>query len=274
MIVVTMTVAAVISTHSDRAEFARNAPVARLVALILDTIIFSFFSAVANAVYGVTQVTSGFISPSGGMFTATTTVAWPWLTLLGLLYFTIPEALFGASPGKLLMRLRVVRLDGRSLGVGAVIVRNLLKPIDFLPLLYILGGVLVLITPGRQRLGDIAAGTTVVYRHRALEPGATRTSGRFARWLLIGGVAVTVLFTIGFDYFGRPPLVLQGLFNEHQLFESDVTTYTLGSPSWGSGQVSYPITYATATRTCTGTIVLHWQPFEWQLSSSTVTCSS
>ena len=54
------------------------------------------------------------------------------------------------------------------LALRAVIVRNLLKPIDWLPILYLLGGASVLLTTNSQRLGDLAAGTTVVYRHRAL----------------------------------------------------------------------------------------------------------
>src|SRR2546430_15427819 len=121
--------------------------------------------------------------------------AWPWLTLVGLLYFTVSEAMFGASPGKSWMRLKVVRLDGRPLGLGEVIVRNLLKPIDFLPVLYLLGGLLVLITPGAQRLGDLAAGTTVVYQHRAMELGAHRQSSTTARRGLQAALFAALFFT-------------------------------------------------------------------------------
>src|SRR5260370_34305872 len=98
------------------------------------------------------------------------------MTLLGVLYFAIPEAMFGASPGKLLMGLRVIRLDGRRLGIGSVIVRNVLKPVDFPPVLYLLGGVLVPATRRSQRLGDLAAGTTVLYRPRERQPEAARAS--------------------------------------------------------------------------------------------------
>lgn len=272
MIPATMAVAAVGSVRVDRAEFAREARLARFAALVVDAVVFGFISFVVNSVYGVTEVTSGYITASGGVLSTTTAVAWPWMTLLGILYFTVPEAMFGASPGKSLMRLKVVRLDGRPLGAGSVIVRNVLKPVDFLPLLYLLGGVLVLATRGSQRLGDIAAGTTVVYRHRALEPGATRTSSRRARSVLAGALAVALLFTVGFDYFGRPPLVMQGLFNTHQLFQHDVTSYTLGTPAWGSGQVTYPIAFSTPSKTCAGTVTLKWTPYQWWLSDGVYEC--
>src|SRR5690349_2449487 len=142
----TMAVAAVESARFDRAELAREARVTRSAALVVDLVVFGFISFVVNNVYGVEQVTSGFITAGGGVISTTTAIDWPWMTLLGVLYFAVPEAIFGASPGKQLMRLKVVRLDGRPLGLGSVIVRNLLKPVDFLPVLYLLGGVLVLAT--------------------------------------------------------------------------------------------------------------------------------
>ena len=274
MISPTMAVAAIVPALSDQAGFAREARLARFRALVIDVIVFGFISFVVNSVYGVTEVTAGFITASGGMYSTTTAVAWPWLTLVGILYFTVPEAMFGATPGKYWMRLKVVRLDGTPLGVGSVIVRNLLKPMDFLPLLYLLGGVLVFVTRGSQRLGDIAAGTTVVSQHRALDPGATRRSGRTARrWLAIA-LAAAALFTIGFDYFGRPPLVIQGLFNERLGFGQDVVNYSLGHPIWGFGQVTYPMTLRTSIATCIGEITLTWSVIGWNESANNYSCIS
>src|SRR5437773_8951937 len=100
------------SATSERAAFARDARVARSAALVLDTIVFGFVTFIVNSVYGVTEITSSSFSASGTFMTTTTAVAWPWLTLLGMLYFAIPAAMFGATPGKHWMRLKVVRLDG------------------------------------------------------------------------------------------------------------------------------------------------------------------
>ena len=84
-----------------------------------------------------------------------------WLVIgiyLGIL--TVTEVFFGRSMGKMAMGLRVLRLDGVAPGAVALLVRNLLRIIDF----GMSGVTLVLIfmMPLRQRLGDIAAGTVVV----------------------------------------------------------------------------------------------------------------
>jgi uncharacterized RDD family membrane protein YckC len=68
----------------------------------------------------------------------------------------------GRTPGKQLNGLRVVRVEGHPVGFVTSAIRNLLRPIDFLPSAYLLGAVVILSTRKNQRLGDIAAGTVVV----------------------------------------------------------------------------------------------------------------
>lgn len=272
MIAPTMAVAAAGSPPSSRAAFAREARIARSAALVLDAIVFGVITGIVNGVYGVTEITSGYVAAGGGVFTTSTSVAWPWLTLLGMLYFAVPEAMFGASLGKHLMRLKVVRFDGRPLGIRDVVIRNVLKPIDFLPVLYLLGGMLVLATPGSQRLGDVAGGTTVVYRQRALEPGATRTSGKTSRRVLIAVLGAAVALSLLFDYFGRPSLVIDGMFKQHGLVNPGLISYSLGRPAWGLGTVTYPLTGRTATETCTGSVQLSWQGLGWAESAGQLLC--
>ncbi len=266
-----MAVAAATSTSAARAEYAHDARLARFGALLLDMILFGFIALVINNVYGVTQVPSRpAITIGGGSYT--TEVPWLWLTLVWFVYFVVPEAMFGATPGKHWMRLKVVRLDGRPLDLPSVVMRNVLRFIDALPVLYLLGGLFVLLTPGSQRLGDMVAGTTVVYTHRALEPGATRTSSHGARGFLVVALAVAVVFTIGFDYFGRPLLVIRGDFNQRWGFGRDILSYSLGQPTWGLGAVSYPMTLRAATQTCTGSIGLTWSFLGWNESQVSYEC--
>jgi uncharacterized RDD family membrane protein YckC len=260
-----MAVAAAEAATSTQAEFAREARIARLAALVLDTIVFGFITAIVNGVYGVTEVTSGYIAGGTSFMTTTTAVAWQWLTLLGILYFAVPEAMFGATPGKHLMRIKIVRRDGGPLTLRDVLIRNILRPVDFLPILYLLGGMLVLATSAAQRLGDLTAGTTVVYRHRE---GATRSSSPTAHRVLIALLAVAVVASLVFDYFGRPPLVIDSLAKTGQLHP--LRDYELGSPSWGFGTVTYPIRQAGSG--CAGTITLDWSLSEWHLSSMSVSC--
>lgn len=70
----------------------------------------------------------------------------------------------GRSPGKQIMGLRVVHDDGTPVGWGASLTRNLLRFVDMLPVGYCLGLVSCLSHPAFKRLGDLAAGTLVVYR--------------------------------------------------------------------------------------------------------------
>ena len=276
-----MAVTAVGGIGPERAEYARDARISRALALAADLIIFGVISVVVNSVYGVTQNGPGpgvlftLGGVSGGGHTTTTAVDWPLLTLIWLLYFTVPEALFGASPGKLWNKLRVVRLDGRPLRLRDVVIRNVVRLIDGLPFLYLIGGASVLATRGSQRLGDLVAGTTVVYRHRALDLGATRHSTPLGRRALAMTLVAAALFTIAFNYFGRPPLVIEGDFNQRTMIANDVSSYSLGSPTWGYGTVTYPIKLSTRTGgRCTGSIELRWVFIGWTEGSAGYSCSN
>ena len=70
----------------------------------------------------------------------------------------------GRSPGKQLLGLRVVHDDGTPVGWAASLTRNLLRFVDFLPFAYGLGILSCLNHPAFKRLGDLAAGTLVVYQ--------------------------------------------------------------------------------------------------------------
>ncbi len=70
----------------------------------------------------------------------------------------------GRSPGKQVMGLRVVHDDGTPIGWTASLLRNLLRFADILPFGYTLGLLACLSNPAFKRLGDIAAGTLVIYR--------------------------------------------------------------------------------------------------------------
>ncbi len=70
----------------------------------------------------------------------------------------------GRSPGKQAMGLRVIEDDGTPVGWSASVLRNLLRFADMLPFGYFLGAISCLQHPAFKRLGDLAAGTLVVYR--------------------------------------------------------------------------------------------------------------
>ncbi|MEM6911287.1 MAG: RDD family protein [Verrucomicrobiota bacterium] len=77
----------------------------------------------------------------------------------------------GATPGKRAMKLRVTRLSGAPISWSESLIRNFLRFVDFLPFCYGFGLVSSLLTKRFQRLGDLAAGTVVVYEESL--PAAT-----------------------------------------------------------------------------------------------------
>jgi uncharacterized RDD family membrane protein YckC len=83
--------------------------------------------------------------------------------VISLVYMALAEWLWrGQTVGKRLLRLRVVDAGGFRLEPSQVIVRNLMRFIDGLPGLYLVGAITCLVSRHRQRLGDLAAGTVVI----------------------------------------------------------------------------------------------------------------
>lgn len=78
-------------------------------------------------------------------------------------YYLIFELIMkGRTPGKALMKIRVVRKDGRAADLSALVIRNLIRLIDSLPVFYTVGILCMFINKDSRRLGDLAAGTIVV----------------------------------------------------------------------------------------------------------------
>jgi uncharacterized RDD family membrane protein YckC len=85
-----------------------------------------------------------------------------WVALAFVYYF-VTESRWARTLGKRLLGLRVERLNGSAPASGAIVARTLLRAIDVLPVFYLIGFMVVLSAgKGRQRLGDLAAGTVVV----------------------------------------------------------------------------------------------------------------
>jgi uncharacterized RDD family membrane protein YckC len=82
--------------------------------------------------------------------------------VLVLVYYFALEATIGQTLGKLLLGLGVVRPDGSRPSVAAIALRTLLRIVDWLPLLYLVGFITIMVTgQRRQRLGDLAGKTGV-----------------------------------------------------------------------------------------------------------------
>jgi uncharacterized RDD family membrane protein YckC len=84
----------------------------------------------------------------------------------------------GQSPGKRLMRLRVVDARGLPIAPPQAFVRNIVRVIDFMPFGYGLGALVALFDGHRRRLGDIAAGTFVIKEAKPLDYTRQLAQGR------------------------------------------------------------------------------------------------
>ncbi len=76
----------------------------------------------------------------------------------------------GQTIGKRIMKLRVIDERGLSLSLNQVVMRNLFRVLDSLPMFYMVGGIACLVSSRVQRLGDMAAGTLVVRVRELAEP--------------------------------------------------------------------------------------------------------
>jgi uncharacterized RDD family membrane protein YckC len=111
---------------------------------------------------------SGLLSRLGGRVAE----APKWVTALLIVvvfliwsgYFALFEWLWnGQTPGKLLLKLRVIREDGRPVTFWEATARNLLRLFDMMPFpFYSVGLVSVFVSARDQRVGDMVAGTVVV----------------------------------------------------------------------------------------------------------------
>jgi uncharacterized RDD family membrane protein YckC len=90
--------------------------------------------------------------------------------LFTLLVFMLPEALAGASLGKLMTGIRVVRPDGSHIGIGRSLLRWLLFWVDGPLTLFLCGIITSAVSRGHRRLGDMAADSYVVGKADAGRP--------------------------------------------------------------------------------------------------------
>lgn len=68
----------------------------------------------------------------------------------------------GQSPGKMIMKIRVVNVDGTTPSYSSYLLRWLFRLVDFTMTNALLGVIMIAVTKKSQRLGDYLAGTTVV----------------------------------------------------------------------------------------------------------------
>ncbi len=89
---------------------------------------------------------------------------WPFFVIY-MLYFSLAEWLFGTTAGKLLMGLCVVMDGGQKLSLTSAVIRNLVGFVERIPqIVLVVVWPMILLTPRRQRLGDMLSRSFVVHK--------------------------------------------------------------------------------------------------------------
>ena len=128
----------------------------RLLARSIDLTIFTTIFSIISVVLGFASLLIGN-EVSHGVYQ---------LCAFFLFWFYDPffeASKFSATPGKLCLKLKVVRRSGAPVGFGSSFLRGLLFWVDVLPGLGTIGTVSILCSRNSQRLGDMVADTLVVY---------------------------------------------------------------------------------------------------------------
>jgi uncharacterized RDD family membrane protein YckC len=134
-----------------RLEFRLAGPVVRAAAWAIDTLIRG----------GLIMVLAIVFSVLGGVGTALVLIS---IFLIEWFYPVIFEIHNGATPGKKAMGIKVIQDSGIPVTPAASVIRNFLRIADFLPFLYAAGLIAMMCNREFKRLGDLAAGTLVVYQ--------------------------------------------------------------------------------------------------------------
>lgn len=99
-----------------------------------------------------------------------TTAAWIIFLPAAIVYFLyhpiLETAMHGSTPGKRMAGVRLITLEGHTPGIGSILIRNMFRLIDSLPGVYTIGLLVVIFTRNQVRIGDIAAGTVLIYEKK------------------------------------------------------------------------------------------------------------
>jgi uncharacterized RDD family membrane protein YckC len=107
------------------------------------------------------------------------TVVWAYFSFAAFFVYPMLFHIFmhGQTPGKLVLGLRVIMLDGSAVTAQAAILRTLAVAADFAPSLFLAGAIAMLLSAKSQRIGDMVAGTIVIGTKRPRRPAPAAEPG-------------------------------------------------------------------------------------------------
>lgn len=145
---------AITTAGGIRIHYNLAGTISRAMALMID------YAAIVSIFVIIQMLVSLLLSFSPGLSISLSIIGYFALTIGYGIFFELRSN--GQTPGKRVMELRVIDVKGRQLEPGQIILRNLMRAVDSLPVLYLVGGVTTLFNRNSQRMGDLVANTCVV----------------------------------------------------------------------------------------------------------------
>ena len=150
----------------------------RFAALLVDYLIWLVVIIAFVIVIALVDPSLSHFSKIGEKWATAIAIAVPFLVYWG--YFTLFEAFWnGRTPGKRVVKIRVIQRTGRGVGLLESMTRNFLRIVDQFPGIYAVGVVTMFLTKQHQRLGDLAAGTLVVHEREHLTASSAASTRTF-----------------------------------------------------------------------------------------------
>ncbi len=137
-------------------ELCPAGPIPRALAYLIDLVIFVAVMVVVSIAFTIGGVLTGGQIGHGALLIFYFLLNWGYNVFL-------EAGPRGATFGKRALNLRVVADTGGPAGLSAVMLRNIVRVADALPICYFAGFIVCLFTRRFQRLGDLVANTLVVY---------------------------------------------------------------------------------------------------------------
>lgn len=151
-----------VSLQYEIAGIGSRGAAALVDALIQWVLLLAMYIGLAATVIGSTLAAAGRGATTAAAVVAAVFLLAAFVVTVG--YFILFEIVWnGQTPGKRLVGLRVIRENGYPIRPADAVIRNLVRVVDALPGIYLVGLLVMLLNARSRRLGDFAAGTIVVH---------------------------------------------------------------------------------------------------------------
>lgn len=195
-------------------DFAVAGIGSRFLAVAYDVILQSLVALIVGIAGSLIVRAITSIIPKAGMWGVAILVLFYFFLYFG--YYAVFEIIWnGQTPGKRKAGIRVIKDSGRPLTPAESIGRNLMRIVDWLPLLYGVGLACAFFTKGNKRLGDLVVGSIVVRETSLNDLKPLAPTSNAAGSLLPGTVGQLGAMNLSADEF----LIIESFLNRRAALE-------------------------------------------------------